>query len=135
VDLPPADTDRFKAKTLVKMPSRVDVEDVQGDGTLSARGQVDESLDDLGPKAEVLQRGADFDTGQVEVVLPPLDVHDANQVTAHLNDLSTFVLHPHLMKRLLYVLVPGALHVLDVRPHRRSMKDVKGLGVAEVDGT
>ena len=25
------------------MPSRVDVEDVQGDGTLSARGQVDES--------------------------------------------------------------------------------------------
>jgi len=62
VDLPPADTDRFKAKTLVKMPSRVDVEDVQGDGTLSARGQVDESLDDLGPKAEVLQLGADFDT-------------------------------------------------------------------------
>ena len=44
------------------MPSRVDVEDVQGDGTLSARGQVDESLDDLGPKAEVLQLGADFDT-------------------------------------------------------------------------
>jgi len=33
------------------MPSRVDVDDVQGDGTLSARGHVDESLDDLGPKA------------------------------------------------------------------------------------
>src|SRR5665647_2925225 len=117
------------------MPSRVDVEDVQGKGALSARGQVDESLDDLGPKAEVLQLGADFDTGPVEVVLPPLDVHDANQVTAHLNDLSTVVLHPLLMKRLLYVLVPSAVYVLDVRPHRRSMKDVKGLGVAEVDGT
>jgi hypothetical protein len=37
VDLPSADTDRFKTKTFVEMPSRVDVEDVQGDGTLSAR--------------------------------------------------------------------------------------------------
>jgi hypothetical protein len=103
VDLPSADTDRFKAKTLAETPSGVDVEDVQGDGRLSARGQVGESLDDLGPKAEVPQLGADSDTGQVEVVLPPLDVHDANHVPAHLNDLSTFVLHPHLMKRLLYV--------------------------------
>jgi hypothetical protein len=117
------------------MSSRVDIEYVQGDGTLSARGQVDESLDDLGPKAEVLQLRADFDTGQVKVVLPPLDVHDANQVTAHLNDLSTFVLHPRLMKCLLYVLVPRAVNILDVRPHRRSMKDVKGIGVADVDGS
>ena len=117
------------------MPSRVDVEDVQGKGALSARGQVDESLDDLGPKAEVLQLGADFDTGQVEVVLPPLDVHDTNQVTAHLKDLSTFVLHPRLMKRLLYVLVPSAVDVLDVRPHRGAMKAVKGCGVAYLDGT
>src|SRR5665811_1593333 len=112
------------------MPSRVDVEDVHGDGTLSARGQVDESLDDLGPKAEVLQPGADFDTGQVEVILPPLDIHDTNQVTAHLNDLSTFVLHPRLMERLLYVVVPRAVDVLYVRPHRGSMKAVQGCGVA-----
>jgi hypothetical protein len=64
VDLPSADADRFKAKTLAETPSGVDVEDVQGDGTLSARGQVGESLDDLGPKAEVLQLGADSDTAR-----------------------------------------------------------------------
>jgi hypothetical protein len=45
------------------------------------------------------------------------------------------VLHPRLMKRLLYVLVPSAVDVLDVRPHRGSMKAVKGCGVAYLDGT
>ena len=73
--------------------------------------------------------------GQVEVVLPPLDVHDANQVTAHLNDLSTFVPHPRLMKPLLHVLVPSAVDVLDVNPHRGSMKVVQSCGVGYVDGT
>jgi len=135
VDLPSADTDRFKTKTLIEMPRRVDVEDVQRDGTCAARCQVDQSFDDLGPKAQVLQLGADFDTGQVEVVLPPLDVHDANQVTAHLNGLSTFVLHPRHMKPLLHVLVPGAVDVLDVNPHRGSMKAVQSCGVGDVDGT
>src|SRR5450759_1743029 len=88
VDLLFADTDLLKAKALIQTPSWVDAEDVQAEGTLSARAQVDESLDDRGPKAEVLQLGAHFDTGQVEVVFTPLDVHDTNQETAHLNDLS-----------------------------------------------
>jgi len=37
-----------------------------------------------GPQAEVLQLGTRFDTGQVKVILLPLDIHDINQVTAHL---------------------------------------------------
>src|SRR5665647_376271 len=66
------------------MPSRVDVEDVQGKGALSARGQVDESLDDLGPKAEVLQLGADFDRRGILSVLNCLiatDVADERSPT------------------------------------------------------
>jgi hypothetical protein len=65
VDLLSADTDLVKTKALIQTPSWVDVEDVQGEGTLSARALVDESLDDRGPKAEVLQLGAQFDTAQV----------------------------------------------------------------------
>ena len=136
VDLLSADTDLLKTKALIQTPSWVDAEDVQGEGALSARAQVDESLDDRGPKAEVLQLGAHFDTGQVEVVFTPLDVHDTNQETAHLNDLSvTSVLHPSLMERLLHVLVPGAVDVLDVRPHRGAVQDVQGCGVARLDRT
>jgi hypothetical protein len=60
------------------------------------------------PRPRYRCSAAHFDTGQVEVVFPPLDVHGTNQATARLNDLSTSVLHPRLMERLLYVLVPGA---------------------------
>src|ERR1019366_5236559 len=64
-----------------------------------------------------------------------LDVHDTSQATTHLNDLSTSVLHPGLMARLLHIFVPGAVDLLDVRPHRGSVQVVQGWGIARLDSS
>jgi len=100
------DTDLSKTRAFVQTPSWDEVEDAQVEGTLSSRARIDAFPVVGAPRPRHCCSGAHFDLGRC--VFPPLDVGNTNQATAYLNDLSTSVLHPRLVERLPYVLVPGA---------------------------